>query len=67
VNIGGKVGDSEEVFGIVDKAWVVDSVEAGDEGFHSNVEMSEDFKSGEGLTILGKFCRVIIIISFGIC
>ena len=45
----------------------MDSVEAGDEGFHSNVEMSEDFKSGEGLTILGKFCRVIIIISFGIC
>ena len=45
----------------------MDSVEAGDEEFHSNVEMSEDFKSGEGLTILGKFCRVIIIISFGIC
>ena len=38
----------------------------GAEGFNYNVEMSEYFRSAEGTAKLGKFCRVIIIISFGI-
>ena len=49
MNIGKKVVDSEEVSGIVDKVWVVDSMGAGAEELNSNEEMSKDFGSGESL------------------